>query len=196
MAYGDREYMRLASSKSYYKHQKRRQDASRERMRKAYAANPEKCIKSTVMSRKNNLEKALIRTRKWQGAKLRDDIQYHTRAKLRGRLNKAIKRGDNSSTRGLGCTIGELRAWLESQFSPEMSWENYAVVWWLHHKKPLSAFDLTNNDQLKKAVHYTNIQPMIIRDSIRKGVVRKNRRLPLARTHSPTSSPPLPGLGA
>lgn len=196
MAYGDREYMRLASSKSYYKHQKRRQDDSRERMRKAYAANPEKCIKSTVMARKNNLEKALIRTRKWQSAKLRNDIQYHTRAKLRGRLNKAIKRADNSSTRDLGCTIGELRAWLESQFSPEMNWENYAVVWWLHHKKPLSAFDLTSREQLKKACHYTNIQPMIIRDSIRKGVVRKNRRLPLARMHSPISSPPSPVQGA
>lgn len=48
-----------------------------------------------------------------------------------------------------------------------MSWENYGKNGWhLDHIIPLSAFDLTDPEQLKIACHYTNIQPLWARDNL------------------------------
>jgi len=60
-----------------------------------------------------------------------------------------------------------LIAHLESKFQEGMSWENYGKNGWhLDHIIPLSAFDLTDPEQLKIACHYTNIQPLWARDNL------------------------------
>ena len=47
----------------------------------------------------------------------------------------------------------------------EMTWKSVH----LDHVQPLSNFDLTDPEQLKKAVHYTNIQPLLKSDNLKKG---------------------------
>jgi hypothetical protein len=50
-----------------------------------------------------------------------------------------------------------------------MTWENWAHRGWhLDHIRPLSSFDLTDEAQLKEAMHYTNLQPLWARDNLRK----------------------------
>ena len=39
----------------------------------------------------------------------------------------------------------------------------------LDHIRPLSSFDLTDPEQLKEAAHYTNIQPLLKNDNLKKG---------------------------
>jgi hypothetical protein len=80
-----------------------------------------------------------------------------------------------SAVRDLGCTIEFLKDWLESKFTPEMTWENYGPVWHIDHVKPLTAFDLTDPEQAKAACHYTNLQPLPASENIRKGGVTKRR---------------------
>lgn len=37
------------------------------------------------------------------------------------------------------------------------------------HVRPLSSFNLENDDDIKKACHYTNLQPLWAVDNIKKG---------------------------
>ena len=48
-----------------------------------------------------------------------------------------------------------------------MSWSNYGK-WQIDHIKPLYVFDLTDKEQFKKAVYYTNHQPLWAIDNQRK----------------------------
>lgn len=89
--------------------------------------------------------------------------QGRLRIILRSRLCSAIKNGykAGSFVRDLGCTIEQLRAYLEEQFKPGMTWDNWALDGWhIDHIKPLTSFDLTDREQFKKACHYTNLQPL------------------------------------
>lgn len=70
----------------------------------------------------------------------------------------------------IGCTPEELVTHLESQFKPGMSWDNYAIDGWhIDHVKPISSFDLSNEDEMKACFHYTNLQPLWAKDNYAKG---------------------------
>jgi len=50
-----------------------------------------------------------------------------------------------------------------------MTWDNYGKTGWhVDHIKPLTRFDLTEETEVVKAVHYTNLQPLWAVDNIRK----------------------------
>lgn len=121
-----------------------------EQKRDMYIANS---AKARTEARKNN---PLV--------KLRDS--------LRRRLNNAVKNNQKSGSAvsDLGCTIIQLKIHLESKFTPEMTWDNYGIKGWhIDHIVPISKFDLTDLDQLKKACHYTNLQPLWWQDNLSKG---------------------------
>lgn len=91
---------------------------------------------------------------------------------IRSRLNKAIAKDQRtgSAVRDLGCSIEEFKIYIASKFQPRMSWGNYGRDGWhLDHIMPLSKFDLNDPKQVKKAVHYTNLQPMWAEDNLKKG---------------------------
>lgn len=100
------------------------------------------------------------------------NLNYRLSESLRTRLNRAISGNykSGSAVSDLGCTINEFKKYLEAQFQPGMNWENWGVNGWhIDHIKPLSSFDLTVNEELKKACHYTNLQPLWAKDNIIKG---------------------------
>lgn len=74
-----------------------------------------------------------------------------------------------SAIRDLGCSMEELKVYLESKFQPGMSWDNYSFTGWhIDHIIPLSSFDLTDPEQFKQACHYTNLQPLWAEDNFKK----------------------------
>jgi len=78
-------------------------------------------------------------------------------------LYRALKEGykAGSAVDDLGCSIDEFKLHIEAQWQPEMSWSNHATDGWhIDHIVPLDSFDLTDPMQLKKACHYTNLQPL------------------------------------
>lgn len=115
--------------------------------------------------------------RERQKERLGDDLHFRIVKTLRGRLYQAI-RGQSKKSRTLdllGCTISELKCYLEGQWAPGMSWENYGkarhgeLKWHIDHKKPLAAFDLSDPVQLAQVCHYTNLQPLWALENLRKG---------------------------
>ena len=104
--------------------------------------------------------------------KRKEDINFRLACNLRSRMTLAIK--DNwksgSTIRDLGCSIVELKRHLEDQFDDNMSWDNYGLDGWhIDHIVPLASFNLTDEDQFKKACHYTNLQPLWAKDNLSKG---------------------------
>jgi hypothetical protein len=69
----------------------------------------------------------------------------------------------------LGCTIPELKFYLESKFQPEMTWDNWSYEGWhIDHIIPLDSFDLSNKEEFLKACHYTNLQPLWAEENFKK----------------------------
>ena len=62
----------------------------------------------------------------------------------------------------IGCTSEAFKKHIESKFQDGMSWSNYGGKngWVLDHIKPLCRFDLSTDEEINKASHYTNVQPL------------------------------------
>jgi hypothetical protein len=109
-----------------------------------------------------NKDKIIARNREYQKEKYKD-INFKLKVILRSRLNSAIKNNQKigSAVEDLGCSIEELKAHIESKFQDGMSWDNWSKDGWhIDHIVPLASFDLTNEEEFKKACHYTNLQPL------------------------------------
>lgn len=80
----------------------------------------------------------------------------------RVRINKALKlNSKHSSTEELlGCSINEYKIYLENQFTPEMSWDNYGSYWDIDHIIPCASFNLNNLEEQKKCFIFTNTRPL------------------------------------
>ena len=97
---------------------------------------------------------------------------YRLTQLLRNRLYQAIsgRARPASAVRDLGCTVDELKAHLEKQFRPGMTWNNWGREGWhIDHIKPLVKFDLADRTQLLQACHYTNLQPLWATENLSKG---------------------------
>ncbi len=100
-----------------------------------------------------------------------NDLNFRLGQILRNRLYAALngKLKSGSAVKDLGCTVQELKIYLELLFQPGMSWGNWgrkSGMWQIDHKEELRFFDLTNREQFLKANHYTNLQPIWYEDHI------------------------------
>lgn len=107
--------------------------------------------------------------RKYELERRHKDIDFKILKRTRTRIYSALKgyRKSRTTLELLGCSIDELKSHLKSKFyknpktSENMSWGNYGQYGWhIDHIIPLTYFDLKDPEQLKKACHYTNLQPL------------------------------------
>jgi hypothetical protein len=148
--------------------------AFNEKRRLKALENREKLNAAARRWREANREKWSERRRDYH-AQRKEDPNYRLAATLRKRLGVAIrtlaKKG--SAVRDLGCSIEELKQYLEARFKPGMTWKNWSMAGWhIDHVKPLASFDLTDEPQFKEACHYTNLQPLWACDNL-----AKNRKI-------------------
>ena len=82
---------------------------------------------------------------------------------------KAVKASKNERTMEyLNCSVAHLHNHLESQFEPDMNWDNMGrdvdgnggTGWEIDHRRPCASFDLNDEEQKYMCFHWTNLQPM------------------------------------
>ena len=150
-------------SKTY---RKNNNSALRLKKKEYYQKNRVKLLGEMNKYRKENQEK--INNYRRQRRKI--DPSFRMAELLRTRINKLIRRGHKpgSPVRDLGCSLDELKSYLESKFLQGMSWDNYGE-WHIDHIILLASFNLEDREQFLKACHYTNLQPLWAIDNLRKG---------------------------
>ena len=147
-------------------------DEERERKKQWNRDNVARCHENDHRWEKENRG----RRRVYKKEKYRRDPNYRMACCIRSRTYKKIGQelgGSNvSAIRDLGCTMAELVKHLELQWLPSMSWSNHgndSGDWSIDHIRPFASFDLTDPEQVKQVVHYTNLRPMWHIDNIKKG---------------------------
>jgi hypothetical protein len=91
---------------------------------------------------------------------------------LRKRINNAIKNNYKSifTMQLIGCSIDQLKKYLELKFKSGMNWNNYGKYGWhIDHIRPCASFDLTKSSEQKRCFHYTNLQPLWAKENLSKG---------------------------
>ncbi len=112
--------------------------------------------------------------RDYDRTKRQTDPAYRAAKAMRIRLRDSLRlNGLRKSERTMdlvGCDAAELRAYLETQFRPGMTWDNHGTYGWhIDHVRPLASFDLTDIKQRHAAFHYTNLQPLWAAENLAKG---------------------------
>lgn len=126
--------------------------------------------------RKQNNEKFRQKTNVARRNRFKSDPKY--RAECNWRV-KSLSYIFNISDRKscllpvFGCAPSVWRAHIEKQFSEEMKWSNHGIVWHIDHIQQLWTFDLSQFDQVKKAMHYTNTRPLGARENMQQQPPRK-----------------------
>lgn len=99
------------------------------------------------------------------------DPNFKLLTNSRTRINQALK----ANTKGagtqalLGMEIREFKIYIQGQFLPGMTWENYGPVWHIDHIRPCDSFDLTDSAQQRECFNWSNCQPLLAEDNLRKG---------------------------
>lgn len=139
--------------------------------KKYYYKNREKLLEQKKKYWKKNKRKLLKQRNEYRKNRFKKDISFKILYNIRSRITMALKGKDKSdfSLRLLGCTIQELKQYLESQFKEGMTWDNHGYYGWhIDHIKPCASFDLSKPSEQRKCFHYTNLQPLWMKENFSK----------------------------
>ena len=64
----------------------------------------------------------------------------------------------------LGCSIEHFKQFILNKMNTDMNMDNIHI----DHIKPVSRFNLDDNNELKECCHYTNFQPLLTKDNLKK----------------------------
>ena len=88
------------------------------------------------------------------------DENFRLKINIRRRITLALKQDKKEHTIDLlGCSIPQLKLYLESKFEPQMTWSNYGKFWHLDHCVGLTMFDLTLEEDRFIAFNFSNQMP-------------------------------------
>ena len=96
----------------------------------------------------------------------RNDENVRLIDNTRTRIHNALNRRSKSLRTGeiLGIGIENYKIWLLFQMTPEMNFNNIHI----DHVKPISSFDISNDNELLEAFNWRNTQPLLKQDNLRK----------------------------
>lgn len=144
---------------------------SRARRRAQYAENPEKDLAASKAWRLENAEHMRKWEREHRKKQLENFPELRALENLRSRTYQAVKgvRKNAPTLDLLGMELQEFKIYLQGQFQPGMTWENYGPVWHIDHVRPCASFDLRDPAQQRDCFHWSNLQPLFAVDNLRKG---------------------------
>ena len=117
----------------------------------------------------NENKDSINSTRRKNLQKRRDtEPHYRVMMALHCRLYMAVKEKVGNTMKLTGCSKEELFSFLEAEFEPGMTWENYGK-WHIDHIRPCASFNLEDPEEQRKCFHWTNLQPLWAIDNLKKG---------------------------
>jgi hypothetical protein len=141
--------------------------------KKWYEKNREYVI-SYSTERQNNNRESVNEVRKIRHhKKYKTDILYKLKINVRNRVKsflkvRTLKKTTNSCYDLVGCTVEQLKNYIEKQFTEGMSWDNHNHTGWhIDHIIPLSS--AKTDEEVFRLCHYTNLQPLWAKDNYKKG---------------------------
>lgn len=150
--------------KSYHKNQEKR----RKYQKQYFDNNPEKKNKQKQQT-KQWFQDNPSYMNGWMKNKYKTDTSHKIKAVIQASLSNALMDKSKPSLWYIGCNIEELKHHLESQFTPNMNWDNHGQYGWhIDHIKPVNTFDLTDEKQLKECWNYTNLRPLWWDENLRR----------------------------
>jgi len=118
----------------------------------------------------NNIEKIRVTKNRYKRVKMGDPI-FALKCRLRVRIRKMLKtknyRASAEVYKELGCDKPTLMKWFEQYFNEEMNWDTFKD-WHIDHIIPLAT--AKNEEDLIRLCHYTNLQPLMAKDNMKKGI--------------------------
>ncbi len=143
-----------------------------EKRRKWYRDNKEKHAANRTKYELENKDRLRLARRKWENSRLKNDINYKLHKSLAGRVRfelKGVAKRTSRTEELIGCTISELKIFIENQFLEGMNWSNWETNGWhIDHRIPVSWFNLENEHCRKLAFNYKNLQPLWGEDNLKK----------------------------
>ncbi len=164
----------------------------REKQKEFYNKNKNELIIKNKEYRDANKEKINEQRKEYRN---RDDVKEHIKAKnkeylpirkekikqrrltdnnfriseaLRSKFHKFIKGQKTSISNYLGCDLNFYTKWIESNFTNEMSWDNYGKEWDMDHVIPTSILDFSNEKNIKFCYNWINFRPLKKSDNMSK----------------------------
>ncbi len=166
------------------KYAKDNAERAREKTRLWVLANPERHQANRQRWYDNNQDRVQELRQKWKEAheeevkaymnayaktRYRDDLNYRTKAIVSSRLRNCMHKEKDTTVMYLGCSIEQFRAWIESQFSSLMSWENMGQFWTFDHVRPCASYDFWDEMQRHMCFNWSNVRPCEAIENIKKG---------------------------
>jgi len=169
--------MQTKEEKKKYKHERYLKYKEEYRIHNyKYRLNPKNKIKAKQYGKKwNKLNKE--KQNDYHNNRYATNVQYKLAKLLRSRLYKALNtqyalqskyKKKQSALKLVGCTIKDLKQYLQLKFKKGMTWDNYGE-WHIDHIQPCYKFNLTKLKEQKACFHYTNLQPLWAEDNLNKG---------------------------
>ena len=149
-----------------------------ERKKKYNRENREELVKKQKECRKNKMEQYRKVARLRAERRRKSDINFRLKDVLRKRMRNALlglSKADRTMNL-IGCSMDELKIYLEKQFREGMNWGNYGLHGWhIDHILPCCSFDLKEVEEQKKCFHYTNLRPLWAEENWAKGAQDKRQ---------------------
>lgn len=195
---GRRPSCKTCKSKSDARYKANNQDAIKERDKKYYALNSDKIKDRAKEWYENHQERAKQNRSAWyeknwdickqkrtewnqknkeflkaymntyMKLRYKNDIHFKIKHLVSARLRHCIAK--NTSTLDyMGCSLDFFKTWIEYQMNETMTWENHGTCWHFDHVVPCNAFDFSNESDVFKCFHWSNIRPLDAIENIRKG---------------------------
>jgi hypothetical protein len=137
----------------------------RERNAVYYTKNKERIKAQTLEYQRTNNAARNAYKAKWMAERAKTDAQFAALLLMRKLIARSLARvkqkrkQSERTTQILGYTQAEFVAHFERLFKPGMTWANHGE-WEADHRRPLSSFDLTDPEELRKANSLHNLQPL------------------------------------
>jgi hypothetical protein len=99
-------------------------------------------------------------------------LSVNTRTLIRATIKRQNHKKNNKTVNILGCSILDFKTYIERQFESWMTWKNHGnydvnkKTWQLDHIIPISS--AKTEEELIQLNHYTNFQPLLAIENIRK----------------------------